>query len=206
MYKRVLIIAAVASALGAAWVHAQEANAVNTAIRNAVISGSLSSPTAGPTANGACSSTGYAAICPSGSCQCATMTGAKVTGSLAGTGTANVSITLDLGDPTTVSGSTCQPIFGAADLTTTTGKNKGPETETLNLLGVYCDKFISGQPNTVSGGFGIAASPAPSPAATGWGTMTGEAHHGTLKLSLKGLVTPNRSHPASDEPMRASFF
>lgn len=189
MFKRVLVIGAVTLAIGAAWVRAQEADAVKTAIRSAVISGSLSSPIAGPTANGACSSTGYAAICPSGSCLCATMTGAKVTGSLAGTEAANVSITVDTGDVTTdVSGSACQPIFGTADISPV-GKNKSPETETLNLLGVYCDKFASGQPNTVSGGFGVAASPAPSPAASGWGAMTGTDHHGTLKLSLKGPIT-----------------
>jgi hypothetical protein len=190
MYKRVLIIAAVTSALGAAWVRAQEANAVNTAIRNAVISGSLSSPTAGPTANGACSSTGYAAMCPGGACLCATVTAAKVTGSLAGTEAANVSITVDKADATTdISGATCQPIFGTADVTPIAGKNKSPKTETLNLLGVYCNKLKSGQPNTISGGFGIAASPAPSPAASGWGTMTGTDHHGTLKLNLKGPIT-----------------
>ncbi len=189
MYKRLLVIGAVTLALGAAWVRAQEADTVKTAMRTAVISGSISSPTAGPTANGACSSSGYAAICPSGSCECATMTAAKVTGSLAGTETANVSLTVDKADVTSdVSGATCQPIFGTADIIPLIGK-KSPKTETLNLLGVYCDKATSSQPNTVSGGFGIAASPAPSPAASGWGTMTGQARHGTLKLSLKGPVT-----------------
>lgn len=195
MYKRVLVIAAVTIAMGAAWVRAQEADAVSTAIRSGVIIGSITaSPTPGAGPGGACSASGYAATCPSGTCECLTITGAKVTGSLAGVGTADLNITLDtVGVTSDLAGDTCEPMFGTADLTTTTGvgKNKTARTETLNLLGAFCDNIGPSLPNTINGGFGIASSPAPSPspAATGWGTLTGTEKHDAVRLNLKGSIT-----------------
>lgn len=117
---------------------------------------------------------------------------AKVSGGLAGGGVGVVKLTVDSGSSTSaVSGSTCQPAFGEADLTTTvgTGTNKIVKTETLNLLAALCNQVTGASPDTISGGFGIAASPAPSPAASGWGTLDGTMKGSKVTLRLKGSIT-----------------
>ena len=189
MYKRTLVIMTVLIAVGSAWARAQQADAITTKVRNGTITGTISGPVAGP-----CSVTGYSAICPSGplNCSCLTINAAKVSGSLAGNGVGTVHLTIDSGSSTSaVSGSTCQPAFGDADLTTTvgTGKNKTVKTETVNLLTALCDKVTGASPDTLSGGFGIAASPAPSPAASGWGTLDGTMKGSKVTLKLKGSIT-----------------
>jgi hypothetical protein len=189
MYKRALVIVTVTIVLGAAWVRAQEAAALKTKVLNGTITGTLSRPVAG-----ACAVTGFAAICPSGAakCSCVTMNAAKVTGNLAGTGSAVVNITIDSGISTSaVSVATCQAGFGVANITTIVGKgkNKTTKTETLNLLASLCDKLSPNSADTITGSFGIAASPAPSPAASGWGTMDGTERGSTATLKLKGSIT-----------------
>jgi hypothetical protein len=192
MYRRALVVVTVVILMGAAWVRAQEADAVATRIQNATISGAFSTPVPG-----VCTpdpATGYTTICPSGplNCSCITMNAAKVTGSLAGKGVAVVNFTLDGGSPTSpVSGSTCQPTFGQADLTTTVGRgaSKIVKQESINLLAALCDSKNGRSPATLTGGWGIAASPAPSPTASGWGTLEGTKTDSKITLKLKGTVT-----------------
>lgn len=189
MFKRILIIGGVVVALAAGLVLAQESDAVKTKVLTGTISGAVSSPIAG-----ACSTLGFAAICPSGpsDCSCITIPAAKVTGSLAGKGLGVVNITLDSGVTTSaVTGSTCQAGFGEADLTTAlgVGRNKFVKTETLNLLLSVCNKLTPGSPNEIVGGFGIASAPAPSPAASGWGTVDGTIRNSDAVLKLKGSIT-----------------
>jgi hypothetical protein len=189
MYKRAFVIITVVIAVGAAWARAQQADASTAKIRNATITGQISDPVAGK-----CSDTGYSAICPSGplNCSCISINAAKVDGSLAGKGIGVVHFTIDSGSSTSaVPGATCQPAFGVADLTTVTGKgvNKTTKTETLNLLAAMCNKFSGGRPETITGGFGIAASPAPSPVASGWGTLDGSIKGSKATLKLEGPIT-----------------
>jgi len=189
MYKRVLIIGGVVIALAAGLVLAQEGDAVKTKVLNGTIRGPISSPVAG-----ACSSVGFTAICPSGAanCSCVTMAASKVTGNLAGKGVGIVNITLDSGTATSaIPGSTCLAGFGEADLTTTlgAGKNKFVKTETLNLLLSVCNKLTANSPTAMVGGFGIAAVPAPSPSASGWGTVDGSIKNSNAVLKLKGSIT-----------------
>jgi hypothetical protein len=187
MYKRTFVIIAVIIAL-AVRARAQQANAVNTKIQNGTISGTLSSQVAGP-----CSMTGYSAICPSvTNCSCITINSAKVSGSLAGNGIGVVRMTVDGGIATSAFlGSTCQPVFGVADLTTTIGRgaNKTTKTETLNLQAALCDQLNNKRDGTLDGGFGIASAPAPSPIASGWGTIDGTMTDSKITLKLKGSIT-----------------
>jgi hypothetical protein len=186
MYQRALIMV-IALALGAGLVHAQEADIAKTAVLSGTIKGAVSGPTAGTCAVG-----GYSAICPSGTCSCLTIASGRVTGRLAGNGLATVAITEDSGSATSsVSGSTCQPGFGVATLTTSlgTGKNKVVKSETINLNLSVCDAFTNSGTEAFDGGFGIAASPAPTPAASGWGTVDGTQRGTTLTLTLKGSIT-----------------
>jgi len=190
MYRRALVVITVVILMGAAWVRAQEADAVGTRIQNATISGDFSGPVAG-----VCTpvpATGYTALCPTGPCSCITMNAAKVTGSLAGKGFAVVNLTLDGGSLTSpVTGATCQPAFGQADITTTVGRgaNKTVKTESINLLAALCDSKNGRSPSTLTGVWGIAASPAPSPAASGWGTLAGTQTGSKIRLQLQGAVT-----------------
>jgi hypothetical protein len=190
MYRHALVVVTVVILMGAAWVRAQEADAVGTRIQNATISGDFSGPVAG-----VCTpvpDTGYPDICPSGTCSCITMSAAKVTGSLAGKGVAVVNFTVDGNSATSsVSGATCQPAFGQADITTTVGRgaNKTVKTESINLLAALCDSKNGRSPSTLTGGWGIAASPAPSPAASGWGTLDGTQTGSKITLKLQGTVT-----------------
>jgi hypothetical protein len=188
MYKRALMIGAIIAALGVGLVRAQDSSdATRTSVLGGTIKGNLSGPTAG-----VCPGTGYQAMCPVGPCSCVTVDAAKVKGRLAGSGVGTVAITMDSGLSTSsVSGSTCQPGFGVANLTTTSGRgnNKVVKTETLNLALSICDPLRGNSPTSVIGGFGIASAPAPSPAASGWGTVNGTQKNSTLTLKLNGSVT-----------------
>ena len=186
MYLRGLMIGVFAIALSGGFARAQEADATKTAVLSGTIKGTII-PTAG-----SCLAGGYAAICPSGVCSCVTMAGGKVTGRLAGSGVAVVNVTLDSGSATSsVSGSTCQPGFGVAALTTTlgSGKNKTVKSETINLNLSVCDALTNNGTATFDGGFGVAASPAPIPPASGWGTVDGSQKGTSLTLKLKGSIT-----------------
>jgi len=166
---------------------------VSDAVKTSVLSGRIKGTVSGPVA-GICAVSGYAAMCPSGAsnCSCLTVPGGTIRGRLAGSGLAAVAITLDSGLATSViSGSTCQPGFGTATLTTTVGfgKNKIIKNETLNLALLVCDPIRGNAPTTLTGGFGIAAAPAPSPGASGWGTVSGVEKGTSMTLDLKGSVT-----------------
>jgi hypothetical protein len=188
MYSRVLIIGGVVVALAAGLVRAQEGDAVKTKVLNGTISGAVNSPVPG-----VCAPVGFTAICPSTtSCSCVTMAAAKVAGNLAGKGVGIVKITLDSGTATSaIPGFTCLAGFGEADLTTTlgAGRNKFVKTESLNLLLSVCNKLNQGRPNQIVGGFGIASAPAPSPAASGWGTVDGTLKSSNVVLKLQGSIT-----------------
>lgn len=187
MYRRVFIIGAVVIGLAVGITRAQEANATKTAVLSSTIDGTAIGPIVG-----ACPAGGYAAICPSSTqCSCVTITG-KISGKLAGNGPAVVNITLDSGSATTnILNSTCLPAFGTAVLTTTagSGKNQTVRNETLNLNLSFCSQITNAASNTFDGGFGIAASPAPSPAANGWGSVNGTQNGSKVKLKLKGSIT-----------------
>jgi hypothetical protein len=202
MYKRALVVITVVILLGAAWARAQESDTATpvTRIQNATISGPstevLSAVCPPPSPE-----TGYLPdTCPSGTghCSCITMMTPdviKVNGSLAGSGIAVVNFTVDSGSSvvtSSVSGSTCEPAYGEADLTTMvgTGKNKTQQTESINLLAAICDSKNAKSPETLNGGWGIAASPAPSPnGALGWGTFSGTETATKMTLKLNGSVT-----------------
>jgi hypothetical protein len=155
------------------------------AMRAANITGASGTPATGPGLGGACATTGYDAFCPSGTCQCLTISSAKVTGSMAGTGTADLQVTEDTGAATTsVSGASCTPFFAVATLTTTLAKTA--LTETLNFGGMSCDQFTSKGKSAIQGGFGIGTA---SNSATGWGTVVGTSNQSSVTLHLKGLVT-----------------
>lgn len=190
MYRRAVVVITVVILVGAAWARAQEADVVSTRIESGTISGTFSTPVSGPCTPSP--ATGYTAICPSKNCFCITMNAAKVRGSLAGKGVAVVNFTID-GDSGTspITGSTCQPAFGQADLTTTVGKgvNETVKVESINLLTALCDSKNGRSPATLTGGWGIAASPAPSPAASGWGTVEGTQTSNKITLKLKGTVS-----------------
>jgi hypothetical protein len=90
----------------------------------------------------------------------------------------------------------CAPFFAVlTDTVASTG-----ETKTLNLIGTSCKK-ITGISNknpsgnhvgdSLNGAWGIASSPAPTPAASGWGTLTGTTTKSSNGVSIKltGAVT-----------------
>jgi len=92
--------------------------------------------TGGSTVDGACSAPDdYAEICPSGTCKCFTITGAKVTGKLFGKGTADVVATIDVGDALSNTAPTCLPAYGEVILNTS---GKKAATETINFQGAFC--------------------------------------------------------------------
>jgi hypothetical protein len=76
----------------------------------------------------------YAKICPSGDCECFTITDAKVEGRLYGKGNADVFATIDEGDPLSGTPPTCLPVYGEVILNTS-GKKA---TETINFQGAFC--------------------------------------------------------------------
>jgi hypothetical protein len=191
MYKRVLVIAAVGVALGAAWMQAKRADAAAAARLNATIVSSTV-PSASPSA---CASTGFAAICPSVTgCQCVKITGATLTGNF-GKGTADLLITEDPISATSSgssgSANNCVPFFGTATLTGTKGVGAKAKTQTgnVNIVGADCDAFTANLPETISGGFGIAV-PSPSPAMTGWGNLKGTVNSkGVFRVNLTGPMS-----------------
>jgi hypothetical protein len=157
-----------------------------TTTRTMVITaGALGTPSAG-----ACSavSTDYASICPSGACQCESITNAKITGNLAGTGTADVALTEDTGDVSSTSG--CMPFYGT--ITTTSnigaGKKKVSANDIINAVGAVCPDAAAGGKTAIEGGFGLNAANSQN-GATGSGTVSGSSDSKTIKILLKGPVT-----------------
>jgi hypothetical protein len=127
------------------WIHdalvalgATQTMAATTAIRYASITGSLSGQT-----TGACPvSKSYADQCPVGPCNCVQIPNATVgaavgqSAKIAGTGTADVFLTLDTGAATVIGADSCTPFFGVAELKT---KRAGTTLiEDINMNGVEC--------------------------------------------------------------------
>jgi hypothetical protein len=119
--------------------------------------------------------TEYPDICPSGTsnCNCITMNAAKVRGSPGGNGVV---------------------AFDQANLTTTVGKGntKTTKTDLINLLGALCVSKNGRSPATLTGGWGIAASPASSPEASGLGGNSRRYRNGReISPKLKSLGDPS---------------
>jgi hypothetical protein len=109
---------------------------------------------------------------------------ARVRGSLAGQGTADIFITVD--DELVITPSGCNPIFGIANLTTTL--HGFALTETVNCAGASCPaEPIRRGKAMASGAFGLQSS---SISSTGFGLFTGIGL-GTAKVQLRfsGAVT-----------------
>jgi hypothetical protein len=179
MCKRLSVIIAVIVAMGTVWIQARDAVAAKAATLTAVISASsVPSPVAGT-----CANSGYAAVCPGGTCGCVSIPNATVTGNL-GKGTVDLELTEDAALATTSDPVTCTPFFGTATITVPAIKKNPGNSETLNLVGAYCGT------QGISGGFGVAASPAPSPALTGFGSMSGTvSSKNALKITLRGPIS-----------------
>ena len=111
---------------------------------------------------GACATSGFAAICPSGTCECVNIQNANVTGNFRGT--ANLLITEDVNATTVEQPNNCQPFFGTATFNGSTG------TAALNITGADCDPLAAAGPETIQGGYGIVL-PASAPASAGHGTL-----------------------------------
>jgi hypothetical protein len=160
---------------------------------SATVSGTTSLPVAG-----ACSDPnppGYSNQCAEGPCFCYTATAAggnaaKVSGGLAGKGTADVYVTADTGNvvPTTGLPHYCDPIYGQMELTTTF--KKAAQAETISLLATSCHHPAGqkGKPDTTTGGFGIESA---TNGAVGWGTFSGtfDPNTNAFKFILKGSIT-----------------
>jgi hypothetical protein len=144
---------------------------------------------------GACGSTTYNSICPSGSCRCEQYEGMVVTGNLIGKVThpesnypaVGIDITVDSGTDSVGSvNGRCEPIF--ASLFVVGSK----DTQELDFNGSYCTPL--GNPNAanaqspIKGGFGIESS---TVGYTGFGTVSGSVgfNSGSIKLLYKGPAT-----------------
>ena len=165
--------------------------------------GATAAPSAVDTTSGACNISPWVHVCSGTNCTCVEVTVSNASGSMdKGKQTvSNFFVTAD-GDinPATAPdssniGPSCNPLRGVlTDTVASTG-----ETKTINLLATSCKKITgisSGNPSgnhvgdTFSGGWGIEASPAPSPAASGWGTLSGTTTKttGAVSFKLSGLV------------------
>jgi hypothetical protein len=185
-----LLLAGAGVILVAGMAHAS--STPKTAIRAATIKGAGAQITGNDLVTGACDTTGYDATCPSGNCQCFEIPTAKITGSMAGVGTADVRVTADQGDITTDNTTTngeCIPLYGVAHVTSTL--NKSSLTEDLNIIGALCKNFSPNGNEYIDGGFGIQDGATNS--AHGWGTVTGTSTNSktspTVTLHLRGPIT-----------------
>jgi hypothetical protein len=145
---------------------------------------------------GACNVTAWVDTCPSGNCTCVTLSSPVVVGNRKLT-VSNVFFTIDNGvnpatEPAQAGGPDprCNLALGTMDLAATNGSS----SETLNIIGTTCKHVIgistknptgTHDQDLLSGGWGISADPAPSPAASGWGTMTGTDVTKTSLVTLK---------------------
>jgi hypothetical protein len=156
-------------------------------------------------ATGACNVDPWVDVCSGAHCSCEEIAVSNASGGMEkGKQTVtNVFVTVDNDvNPATEPppggngpGPRCNPFVGILTDTSVT------ETKTLNLFGVSCKKVNAISKNnpsgyhvsdTIVGGWGIAGAPnAPSPDASGWGTLSGTENHTTNAVSIKisGLVT-----------------
>jgi hypothetical protein len=176
--------------LGICMVSSLPATAKVTVPKPKTVSGSVTiTGTTGSETPGECAASGYEHQCPSGSCLCFAITGAKASGKLLGSGTADVSITLDEGDSLDTTGTipTCDPVYGQAILTLT---GKSPGTETINFQGTVCEAASLKGKATAGGAWQIFQS---TNGESGLGTVTGQGViSGTdVDLTLTGSATTN---------------
>ena len=148
----------------------------------------------------ACNVSSWVDQCPSGTCECVTLTSPKISNKKLSV--SNIFFTIDDSEnPATQSavGSGpnpgCNLMFGMVDLADNSGGS-----ETLNFLGTTCRHVIaitSTNPQGVhdkdmlSGGWGISATPASSPTESGWGTFAGMSIDKTqaVTLHLQGWIS-----------------
>jgi hypothetical protein len=134
---------------------------------------------------GACATSVYNTICPSGACRCEVYfidpdtKKDKATGTLIGKAPGSeIDITFDGGSDFVGTGpGLCQPFFASAFLP------GDKDNQQLDFTGTECSplKANSGQ-DPLSGGFGIASS---DNGHTGFGTLTGTINENTGAISLK---------------------
>jgi hypothetical protein len=187
MNRRVLGVAIFGAAIGmiamlSAGVMAETAVPKPKTIKgSAVIIG-----TGGIIADGACiTANTYAEICPSGTCECFTITDAKVSGRLYGKGTADVFATIDLGNGLSGTPPTCLPVYGAVILNTS---GKKAATETVNFQGAFCAPASVNGKGSVGAAWQIVES---TNNESGLGTVTGQGVHegGGIDITLTGTAT-----------------
>lgn len=189
MKKRVFVVTIMLLAAGAMQAGAQDATTgPKTKTLTAKITGTATLESSSQQCDAG--SGDYADKCPVGPCQCFSVTGAKVTGSMAGKGTADLVLSDDTGqvvtDPVSTHG--CSLVYGIVNFNNTTLK-KVPLTEKVDVLGTTCHHTKSGKPDTEAGGFAIEAGASNN--ASGWGTYTGTFDPSTFAVSLKtsGSIT-----------------
>jgi hypothetical protein len=163
-------------------VMAKAAAKAKTLKGSAVIEG-----TGGKTVPGACASTDdpYAEICPSGNCECFTITDAKVEGRLYGKGNADVFASIDEGDPLSDTPPTCLPVYGEVILNT---RGKKAATETINFQGAFCAPESATSKGSVGAAWEIVDTTNDE---SGLGTVTGRGVHegSNFDITLTGTAT-----------------
>jgi hypothetical protein len=131
-----------------------------------------------------CTASGYADQCPSGTCSCFTITGAKEAGKLLGSASVDLAVTIDSGDALSTATLTCSPVYGQA-IVTLTGKSAG--VETINFQGAFCGAPVKGKA-LAGGAWQIFQS---TNGESGLGTVTGQGVISTsgIDLTLSGSAT-----------------
>ncbi len=155
------------------------------------------------TITGACNVSSWVDVCASGKCSCVEVDPVTIHTTAKGASISNFFITIDDGtnpatEPAVGAGPTprCSAIQGVFTLTA----GNGGKSANFNLVGTSCKHVIgisvkkpqgTHDKDLVSGGWGISATPTPSPVSSGWGTMTGTVIKATnaLSLNLAGWIT-----------------
>jgi hypothetical protein len=175
--------------VGAASVFAASGPSTKNVTLNFKGTGTVVNPTAQCT-------TGFSNVCPSGTCQCVEVTGATVTGNVKALTVSDFFVTIDTGTNLADAPSPdmsepnqkCNPIFGSVTV------SNSEFDATLNIAGVSCKHFVgisSKNPSgthdkdILGGGWGISASPAPSPGASGGGLLTGTVTQSSQAVAIK---------------------
>ena len=205
MYKS-LLVSFTAVLLCASVALAKSSGSSTQAAKLTVKGTGASAPDGNVGADGQCINTGdpwldnYACSGP-GNCSCNVLTSPTISGSGLKS-VANFFVTSDQGinpatEPQVDSGPNpeCNPSLGIFTVT-----DKSSDLTTINFLGVSC-KHVTGitssnpggthDKDTLSGGWGISDTPAPTKLISGWGTFTGTTIKTTnaVSLTLSGWVT-----------------
>ena len=192
---------------GVALAHGSGSGSGTKAVKLTLKGTGASAPGANTGPDGQCINTGdtswldgYTGTCSvPGNCSCT-----EVTATVSGSGlktVANFFVTSDQGiNPVTVTpvspgpNPQCNLILGTFTVT-----DSSSDLTTLNFLGVSCKKltgFSSKNPTgtengeTMSGGWGISGTPAPTKPISGWGTFTGTSNNANaVSIKLSGWIT-----------------